>query len=37
MTPGAATLPCAGAPSTYPTTASVDLKVLLDLSGKPTR
>src|SRR4051794_4279993 len=37
MTPGSPTAPCAGAPVTYPTTATVDLKVLLDLSGKPVR
>jgi hypothetical protein len=37
MTPGVATSPCAAAPIAYPTTATVSLKVLLDLSGKPTR
>jgi hypothetical protein len=35
MTPGVATYPCAGAPATYPTTATVLLKVGLAL-GKPT-
>jgi hypothetical protein len=35
MTPGVATSPCAGAPATYPTTATVLLKVGLAL-GKPT-
>ena len=35
MTPGAATLPCYGTPTTYQTTASVVLNVALSL-GKPT-
>ena len=35
MTPGVATSPCAGPPATYPTTATVLLKVGLAL-GKPT-
>jgi hypothetical protein len=33
MTPGDPAAPCAGAPVSYPTTATVTLKVLLDLSG----
>jgi hypothetical protein len=36
MTPGVAAYPCAGTPVTYPTTATVQLKVGLAL-GKPTR
>jgi len=35
MTPGVPSYPCAGTPLTYATTATVSLKVLLNLSGKP--
>jgi hypothetical protein len=35
MTPGTPAYPCAGAPATYPTTATVLLKIALSL-GKPT-
>jgi hypothetical protein len=35
MTPGAATLPCYGTPTAYPTTATVELNVALSL-GKPS-
>lgn len=35
MTPGTPTTPCAGAPATYPTTATVQLNVALSL-GRPT-
>lgn len=36
MAPGTPAYPCAATPSAFPTTATVSLKVLLDLSGKPT-